>query len=431
MELEQSKLRVVVIGGSLGGLMCGLALKHSGHSVTVLEKEGDIRQSHQTGITLGPDIREFLKRHDRHSEPFSIPSYVVQALRADSEDTPRLLVKARRDSTSWDALYFRLRSCFDDYVSPHYPSPPPSCSTDGAATFLTHEEVVDLTQSGPDRLDLTVFNRDSREISHREFDLAIGADGPNSFVRTKYLPAIQPRYVGYVAWRVTIPEKHLSASMRRTFANSLTICASHRQYCMIYVIPGREGTLEPGERLLNFAWYTNESPQRLDEIMTDSIDGHRHATTVPAGHVRDDIWKAQVELGKKARLPRACLEILEKVQSPFVQAITEFAAPTTMFEGGKVLLIGDAKCVFRPHLGAGASQAAFDALRAEDFVGGRVTLQKWEQQVLRYSRLQSSQAAWWGEWYLSDWITAAPYALRYWFLCNIEMARSWLDNWRS
>jgi hypothetical protein len=53
---------------------------------------------------------------------------------------------------------------------------------------------------------------------------------------------------------------------------------------MIYAIPGPDGSLEPGKRLLNVVWYLNESEASLQEILIDGLDGHRHRNTVPAGH---------------------------------------------------------------------------------------------------------------------------------------------------
>ena len=45
--------------------MCGVALKHAGHTVTIIEKADDERQSHMAGVCLGLDAQRFLARHDR------------------------------------------------------------------------------------------------------------------------------------------------------------------------------------------------------------------------------------------------------------------------------------------------------------------------------------------------------------------------------
>lgn len=150
----------------------------------------------------------------------------------------------------------------------------------------------------------------------------------------------------------------------------------HRHHCIIYTIPGANGSLEPGNRLLNFLWYTNESEESLQEILIDSIDGYRHHNIVPAGHVREDIWNAQLMRAKMALLPVAFYEVMSKIQRPFIQVITDFCSTKAAFEDGKVLLVGDAVSLFRPHIAFSGTQAAYHALRVEQYLDGKITLQE-------------------------------------------------------
>ena len=93
------------------------------------------------------------------------------------------------------------------------------------------------------------------------------------------------------------------------------------------MIPGRTGSLVPGERLVNYVWYCNyavDSPE-LADLMTD-IDGHRHRITIPIGKVRPEVWSAQKQLATEV-LPAAFAEIVLKTEQPFVQCITDVSAP--------------------------------------------------------------------------------------------------------
>ncbi|KAK7224172.1 hypothetical protein V2G26_012175 [Clonostachys chloroleuca] len=63
-RIEKKPLRVIVVGGSLSGLMCGIALKNAGHNVKIVEKDHDERQSHMSGICLGPSAIAFFAQHD-------------------------------------------------------------------------------------------------------------------------------------------------------------------------------------------------------------------------------------------------------------------------------------------------------------------------------------------------------------------------------
>ncbi|RWA14287.1 hypothetical protein EKO27_g826 [Xylaria grammica] len=150
----------------------------------------------------------------------------------------------------------------------------------------------------------------------------------------------------------------------------------------MYTIPGPSGSLEPGERVFNFLWYTNELEEALEQIMMDEFDGHRHHNIVPAGHVRKDLWKARVDAAKRIPLAAPFLEILVKIRRPFIQVVTEFCSPHAAFEEGRVLLIGDALSLYRPHTAFSGTQAAFDALKVEQYVGHKISWQEWEENVL-------------------------------------------------
>ena len=42
-----------------------------------------------------------------------------------------------------------------------------------------------------------------------------------------------------------------------------------------YLIPGAEGSVEEGKRLVNWVWYQNTTEEELKEVMT-GCDGVRH-----------------------------------------------------------------------------------------------------------------------------------------------------------
>ncbi|KAI0903247.1 hypothetical protein F4823DRAFT_636468 [Ustulina deusta] len=423
MDGPREGLRIVIIGGSLAGLMCGVALKHAGHSVNIIERSGNDRESHMAGVCLGYDAEIYLSQHDRFLHSFAHRSNCMQTL-TDGQP-PRIFVNILRIITNWDTLYYRLRSCFDGYASKGYPSPPLPTKTDGPVVYDFHNQVVDVTRTSEDEMTVSVLNHDTSEISNIKADLVIGADGPDSFVRSKYLPSVKRKYVGYIAWRGTVPESEVSMSTRAIFARSVSLQLLDLQHCIIYTIPGPSGSLEPGERMFNFLWYTNESEEALDQIMMDEFGGHRHHNIVPAGHVRKDIWKQRVDTGKRIPLAAPFLEILIKIKRPFIQVITEFCSPHAAFEEGRVLLIGDALSLYRPHTAFSGTQAAFDALKIEEYVDQKISWQEWEENVLRFARLHCSQSKWWGSYYQHR----LPYTLlcliQYWFYCVVDQAKSW------
>ena len=275
---------------------------------------------------------------------------------------------------------------------------------------------------------LSVLDRDKQEVKQTRADIVIGADGPDSFIRSKYLPDLKRKYVGYIAWRGTVPESEVSPSTRDIFKRSVTVHMMYRHHCIMYTIPGVNGSLEPGERFLNFLWYTNESEESLRDIMIDSVDGHRHHNIVPAGHVRDDIWNAQLRRAKIVPLPIPFQEVISKVRSPFIQVVTEFCGTKAAFEEGKVLLVGDALSLFRPHTAFSGTQAAYHALRVKKYLDHRITLQEWEETVVRYSTLHWAQSVWWGKFYQHHKAVALLSGLQYWWYCGVDKLKSWWNG---
>jgi 2-polyprenyl-6-methoxyphenol hydroxylase-like FAD-dependent oxidoreductase len=86
-------------------------------------------------------------------------------------------------------------------------------------------------------------------------------------------------------------------------------------------------------------------------------------------------------------LPPPLAEVFQKVESPFIQAITDNLTTKSVFMDGKVILVGDAVSGLRPHTGAGTAQAAMNALllkKVFDKDGG-TSIGKWEKSTLEWA----------------------------------------------
>lgn len=76
-----------------------------------------------------------------------------------------------------------------------------------------------------------------------------------------------------------------------------------------YNIPGKSGSIEHGDRVLNFCRYTNAPVSFLVDIMTD-VDG-RHHTKLTPGKVRPEVWEKQRAYAETVLAP-AYLEVIQK-----------------------------------------------------------------------------------------------------------------------
>lgn len=163
------------------------------------------------------------------------------------------------------------------------------------------------------------------------------------------------------------------------------------------MIPGENGTLEPGKRLINWVWYNNyaEDSREFAELMTDK-DGQKHRLSLRIGGMREEIRSRQIAYARRV-LPPQFAEIVEKTEHPFIQAITDVTSRQISFFDGKVLLVGDAVCGFRPHVAASTSQAALHAQLLDRVFQGEMTVEEWEKQVLQHADRVSRQGILLGE----------------------------------
>ena len=370
------------VGGSLGGLFAGVVLKRLGHHVRIFERNPTpLLHNQGAGVVAGGDSQEFFHRHDATKRPIAVTSRLRHYLDLQGNVIHR--EQSVQKMTSWDLLYYVLRANFDRVESDYCKLPEP-IEGEGEAKY-EYGHVVTGLDDKQDEVEIQFKDRDGKP-GRTLADLVIGADGPSSTIRKILLPEVKRQYAGYVAWRGTIPETEASPAAREAFAEKFAFYHSQGIQILSYMIPGPNGALEPGKRLINWVWYTNypEDSAEFADLMTDS-EGNRHHNTLPIGLMRDEIWQQQQAYATKI-LPPQFAEIVRKTKHPFIQAITDVIAPRNAFFDGKVLLVGDAVAGFRPHTAASTSQAAFDALKLEELMSGKMPPEEWERQTMDYAR---------------------------------------------
>jgi 2-polyprenyl-6-methoxyphenol hydroxylase-like FAD-dependent oxidoreductase len=376
------------VGGSLGGLCTGLSLKTLGHDITILERNATpLLHDQGAGIVAGGDTLEFFQRYDRCDRNFAVSSRRRQYINRSGDVVHK--EDMMQNMTSWDLVYHILRANFDG-VESAYCHVPPQQEGHGIARHLHGHKVTSVKQLDNGQVEVAYTTADDTSGTLTA-DLIIGADGPSSTLRSILQPDVQRTYAGYVALRGTVPENSVSDTTRTTFSERFTFFHAPGIQILAYLIPGENGTLQPGQRLINFVYYTNfpstsldEPSAELAELLTD-VEGVRHRITMPPGKMSPEAWAKQRQLAKHV-LPPQFAELVDKTTKPFVQAITDVISPTNEFVDGKVILIGDALAGFRPHTVASTSQAAFDAMILADRLAGKVGRGEWKRETLAYAR---------------------------------------------
>ena len=192
---------IVIVGGSLGGLLIGVALKR-------LCKDLDIRifernptpllHDQGAGVVAGQDVQKLFKTSDRIQTPLTVKSH--QRLYLDKDGIAIDREDKEQQMTSWDLLYHLLQTNYDGTEAEYAKAPEPK-NGEGKASYeygctVADVQAPDSSFSAP--VTITVKHH-SGETNTAEADLIIAADGPSSSVRAKYFPDVKRSYAGYVA----------------------------------------------------------------------------------------------------------------------------------------------------------------------------------------------------------------------------------------
>jgi 2-polyprenyl-6-methoxyphenol hydroxylase-like FAD-dependent oxidoreductase len=194
--------------------------------------------------------------------------------------------------------------------------------------------------------------------SRADGDVLIGADGFRSTVRAETLPEVRPVYAGYVAWRGLVAEEALTAATHKDIFDAMVFCLPPGEQILGYPVAGPNNDLRAGRRRYNFVWYRPAGAAELKRLLTDET-GHTHELSIPPPLVRADIIR-ELRAASERLLPPQLQEVVRLTPQPFLQPI--YDVETTRMAVGRVALIGDAAFLGRPHVAAGVTKAAADAM---------------------------------------------------------------------
>ncbi|KAL8952390.1 MAG: hypothetical protein Q9222_001699 [Ikaeria aurantiellina] len=433
----EAKTHVVIVGGSLAGLMQGIVVKRLGHDVTILEQyQSSTRDGQAAGIVTMEHSQRFLHSHDLLKDhPYAVDCSAVQILGADLKVKHEF--QRPMKMSSWNVLYYRLRANFDGHTSQFCPQAPVEAADVGKPVYAQGKRAIQVHLDG-DALRLGVEDQLDHTMTAMKADKVIVADGSSSQMRGLLQPQLKHEYAGYVAWRGTVEESNVSEKTRSVFQNKTTLHSTNGGYVALYTIPGESGSLQSGQRLLNYVWYTNidKDSKTLQEAMTD-INGQQHRQTLPIGKMQSKVWDRQRQLAHEI-LPSSFAELVDKTTQPFISVISDIDVSQPVFFGGKLLFVGDALMPFRPHVACSTNQAALNALLMERLLKGVINLSSWETQVLNYAHATRLQSITWGCWYqigyLAFFRSEAVYlatlfrqGMRGWFLVVLYVLEYWLS----
>jgi 2-polyprenyl-6-methoxyphenol hydroxylase-like FAD-dependent oxidoreductase len=326
--------QALIIGGSVGGLFAAHLLRKIGWDVVVFERATKSLESRGAAIGFTEELIEVLQRIGVQFN-YSIGTKVRSFVALDHAGAVSHEVRRHQITGAWAHVYRPLKDIL-----------PTGCYRPGMI----------LTRIEQDGQIVTAIFADGSRI---DGDLLVGADGIQSTVRQQFSPDVAPRYAGYIAWRGIVEESDILTSDHELFFNHLTFCFPAGEMLLCIPMPA-DDALDPGgrNRRCCYVWYRPADHEKtLPQLCTDA-EGRRHGTSIPPPLIRHEIIH-DLKASAASLLAPSVARIVERAKQPLFQAIVDLESPQLVF--GRVVLLGDAAFVARPHVVAGVTKAALDA----------------------------------------------------------------------
>ena len=337
MLLSDQKLRIGIVGGSIAGCAAAIELSRRGYAVTVLERSRSVH-GRGTGIGTWSDILQSLI--DRDLVDPSIPNFRVNRLphigRAAADDylgRTAWEIPLKLALLNWDDLFLNLRRRLPDSV------------------YLGGQEVIDVRTLADGKVSLRMAAGD--ELA---YDLVIFADGYRSLGRSLLFPHIPLVYRGYVHWRGVLPESDLADS--GPLESNLARVSYRLGHATFFFVPGADGSIAAGERIVNWAMYVPVPESELAGFMTGP-NGSQPPRTLRPGQVRLPLENRLKRLAREC-LPGYYADIISASSNTAIQPI--YSAEVEAYHQGRVCLTGDAGSFSPPFTASGVFKGINNAV---------------------------------------------------------------------
>jgi 2-polyprenyl-6-methoxyphenol hydroxylase-like FAD-dependent oxidoreductase len=327
-------LKIGVVGGSIAGCTVAIELVRLGCDVTLFERSGDELKDRGAGIGVPPSvINTFISRDLVDADiPYFPATTFSRIWRTPEEHQYGYLAwdqPAQLAALNWGALYRNLRARVPNSV------------------YRANQKIISLHQ-GDEQVALELADG-----SNAVFDLVVCADGYASLGRHTLFPEVQVKYAGYVLWRGFLLENELDDwQPLDTGIRCLGYPGGHG---IFYFVPGPNGSVERGERLVNWGMYVPVAESDIVEFLTDK-NGKQWEGSLPPGAMPLQTERALKDKAYE-RIPDYYADILEKSPDTFAYSIYDCEVPA--YRKGRICLAGDAGAFARPHSAAGTTRCPY------------------------------------------------------------------------
>jgi 2-polyprenyl-6-methoxyphenol hydroxylase-like FAD-dependent oxidoreductase len=312
--------------------LAGIMLDRRGWDVDIFERVTSELSGRGAGIVAQGELIARLDGLGLDTRELGVAITTRKIL--DREGSVTAAIECPQVLTAWERLYRVLRNAF-----------PPQRYHRGVS-LKAFEQIGER---------VVAYLSDGSTV---ETGILIGADGLRSTVRQQCSPDVVPLYAGYVAWRALLAESAIPPAIHREMFEQMVFCLPPGEQCLGYPVAGPNDELRLGQRRYNVVWYRPaDEAKELPRLLTDEA-GVMHAISIPPPLIRREPIFEMRAAAERLLAPQF-RAIVRQIDEPILQPIYDLASPRIAF--GRVVIIGDAAFVARPHVGAGVSKAADDA----------------------------------------------------------------------
>jgi len=344
--MTDSRPRIVIAGGGIGGLFVANALVTYGLSVSVYEQApalGEVGAGvyitpnsvrHLQRVGLGPAVDKWGAKVGKNSRYFHHDGTLIAPVQVT-------------DSTGWNATYGMHRADLVDMLAKALP----------AGVVHTGHRCTGFERNG------ATARVSFANGAVAEGDVVIGADGIHSVLRPHVFSPPRPVFSGTVAYRGVVPTELVPEWP----AESWEMWLGQGKHFLTY--PLRAGAL------INFVGFVPVDEKTKEEMKESwSAPGDPDA-------LRREFAGWDPRIGS----------LLRRVKTTFRSALHD-RDPSPSWTRGRLTLLGDAAHAMLPHLGQGANQSIEDGMALATILANtnRETV---PGALLAYERLRRERAA--------------------------------------
>ncbi|MER7728939.1 FAD-dependent monooxygenase [Streptomyces sp. NPDC096323] len=322
--MTPAALRIVVVGGGIGGLAAALSIARAGHHVTVLERAAQFGEI-GAGLQLAPNASQALEDLG-----------VLDAVRRTAVAPPRLVMMDALSGDQVTSLDLRSAAYTERFTHPYlvthrtdlHAALLAACREHPAVTLRTGHTVTHAEQD-----ESAVHLHFAGTAPRLTADVVVAADGLHSRLRQALVGDGEPVCSRYVAFRGALPADRMTGRMSQHAASdAVMVWAGPRMHLVQY--PVRRGEL-----------YNQVAVFESDHYTPDSDD-----------------WGTEAEL--EERFAGTCQTVRDAL--PLIARDRRWPLydrlPIDNWVHGRIALLGDAAHPMLQYLAQGACQALEDAV---------------------------------------------------------------------